>query len=344
MKWDILKKKDRNRWLSLITLLLNMKKYILSICVIYFLITLCVCPNTTATVPVIDHAKILNSKGYPTDTTEQIIEATKSKSYFIRYVALILLTERTGKQAIPKLKEALNDSEIKVRWHAAHLLGTLNDNSGLERMRKDYEEFAPKDSNDVPTDPNTADPNEKRRQEAGKNINTRYALNVAKVLAELGDLRGYELAARMAFAGPRTYIRMEAVRAMAEIAKIDKKVLSAEKKYPETILTALVELEKDPRFFMFLVSSVENIGGGIAVRVLERAIASPHQSEETRRIAEARLNRVRAKIKADEKKTKIKEVVEARGRPGGKTEKSAKGKQTGQIILFEESTVFFRAV
>jgi HEAT repeat protein len=67
-----------------------------------------------------DRAKQLQAKGYKTDTPEQIIEATKSKSYFIRHIALELLTQRTGEKAISTLKEALNDPRIEVRWRAAH--------------------------------------------------------------------------------------------------------------------------------------------------------------------------------------------------------------------------------
>lgn len=81
--------------------------------------------------------KTLQRKGFSTDTPGQIIEAAKSESYFVRYIALRLLTDRTG-------KEALNDPHVKVRWTAAHLLGTLGDKSGSECMQLDFAELVPR--------------------------------------------------------------------------------------------------------------------------------------------------------------------------------------------------------
>jgi len=283
-------------------ILLNMKKYILAICVIYFLITLCVCPNTTASVPVIDHAKILNSKGYPTDTTEQIIEATKSKSYFIRYVALILLTERTGKKAIPELRKGLNDERMEVRWRAAHLLGTLGDKVGLERMREDLKHYAPNSGASITPDPNVQD--QMRESEQKKNLRLYYGLHAAKVLAELNDRRGYELAVRMALTGEWAAQRSEAIRVLVEIAKTEKETLAKEKIDPVSDLCAIAQFEKVRSVFRTLTSSVEELGRDSAVQILETAINSPHQSELMRNVAKRRLERVRAKMKAAENKPK----------------------------------------
>ena len=89
-----------------------------------------------------------------------------------------LLAERDGEKAIPVLKKALADPSPKARWTAADMLGTLNDASGLEQMKKDLKTFS-------------AD---------GKRLE--HALEVAKVLAELGDISGYELAADSAESRP----------------------------------------------------------------------------------------------------------------------------------------------
>jgi len=175
-----------------------------------------------------DRAKQLQKKGYPTDTVEQIIEATKSESYYVRNIALELLTQRAGKQAIPTLKEALNDERIEVRWRAAHWLGTLGDKSGLEQMRQDLKELAPHDGVPPPPDPNVTDPCEIKQREGKRNLHIYYALDVARVLAELGDRQGYELAARMALAGPWVAQRYRAVSALVEMAKTDKAILQAE--------------------------------------------------------------------------------------------------------------------
>jgi hypothetical protein len=252
--------------------------------------------------PHLDIERLLREElGIYTDTTEQILQATKSENYFVRLCALELLRDRIGTKAIPTLKEALDDQEMEVRWRAAHLLGTLDDKSGLERMRKDLAEFAPDNGAPVPPDPNVTDPNQIRKREDKRNYRLYNALNAACVLAELGDRRGYELAARMALEGAWAGQRQKAVQVLVEIAKVDDKILAAEGKDPVIVLCAVAEFEKDRTVFGKLTSSVGELRGDIAARVLEKAISSRYQSELMRNAAKISLERVRAKIKAAER-------------------------------------------
>jgi len=253
----------------------------------------------------LDTEKLLREElGIYTDTTEQILQATKSENYFVRLCALELLKDRIGTKAIPTLKEALDDQRMEVRWRAAHLLGTLDDKSGLERMRQDLMEFAPDNGAPVPLDPNVTDPNEIKEIEGKRNLRLSYALDAATVLAELGDRRGYELAVRMAFEGVWAVQRQKVVQVLVEIAKCDEKILAAEGKDPVIVLCAMAESEKDRTVFRKLTGSVEELRGDIAARVLEKAISSPHQSELMRNAAKRKLKRVRAKMKAAENKPK----------------------------------------
>jgi hypothetical protein len=253
----------------------------------------------------LDIEKLLREElGIYTDTTEQILQATKNEGYFVRYCALELLKDRIGTKAIPTLKEALDDQRMEVRWRAAHLLGTLDDKSGLERMRQDLMEFAPNNGALVPLDPNVTDPNEIKEIESKRNLRLSYALDAATVLAELGDRRGYELAVRMALEGALAVQRKKAVQVLVEIAKGDEKILATEGKDPVILLCAVAEFEKDRTVFRKLTRSAEELRGDLAVKVLEKAINSRHQSELMRNVAKIRLERVRAKIKAAENKAK----------------------------------------
>lgn len=245
-----------------------------------------------------DKKVILEHYGYSTNTPEQIIEATKSENYVVRLTALELLTQQTGEKAIPILKEFLNDPEFEVRWRAAHLLGTLDDKGGLERMRQDLKEFAPKNGAPVPPDPNVVDPNEIKERKGKRNLRLYNALRAAKVLAELGDRRGYELAARMALEGSWRLQRYEAIFTLIQIAKAGETALRAEGLDPVFILCAVAESEKDNHVIYLLTNQVrENLDDDAAIRILEIAKDSANISEEARSVARSHLDKVKARIK-----------------------------------------------
>jgi len=241
-----------------------------------------------------DPAKNLQQLGYPTDTLQQILTATKSRNYFVRHQALEVLSKRIGKEAIHTLRLFLTDPEIEVRCRTAHLLGTLGDKSGLEQMRQDLVRYAPQNGAPLVVDPNT-DQRTIQQQEAKRNFNLRKALKVAKVLAELGDRRGYELAVRMALEGPLDAQRYSAVEVLMEIVKTDKAILQAEGIDPFSTLCEMAAYEKSRIVFLILVNSVQKLDVDIAVPVLTIAKDNPNQTGQTRRAAERILSRIEKK-------------------------------------------------
>ena len=240
----------------------------------------------------------LQRKGFSTDTPAQIIEATKSESYFVRYIALCLLTDRTGKEAVATLKEALNDPHVKVRLNAAHLLGTLGDKSGSERMKLDFAELVPRNGATEPADPNIAEDTKALEQwQRHRRYRIKQALQVAKVLAELGDRSGYELAAREGLLSIRATSRSFSAEVLAEIAKTDEAILSAEGKDPVTVLCVMAESEEQVYVFQRIMTSANRLGGRLGVRILEKAKDNPHQADKEIRAVRRTLDYLKEKMK-----------------------------------------------
>ena len=286
-------------------LLISERKSLLALYVLYFLVFGFIDSTAQAWAPVSEVERmLLKQRGYPTDTVEQILEATKAESYFVRYAAIHLLTERIGEGAIPVLKQALSDpEEICVRWRAAHLLGILGDKSGLKQMRVDFEKLKAELALPFPDDPNMT-PDDRERTENRRNIALHDALDVAKVLVELGDRRGYELAAKAAFEGMWELHKAKAIYVLAEIAKADKKILQAEGIDPVSTLCTIAETEKSPYVFGKIIYSARKLDYDTAVHILEKAKDSPNQSQEKRQEARQILNWLKAKKRAAEIKLK----------------------------------------
>ena len=240
---------------------------------------------------VVDPAMILERLGHPTDTIDQILVATKSENYVVRHLALEVLTERIGKEAISTLKVSLGDPHVRVRCRSAHLLGKLRDKSGLSQMQKDLKELAPYNGAPLPLDPN-AIPEPRKKRKGGRNYYVGEALIVARVLAELGDRSGYELAARMARQGPLAVLQKDAALALAEMAKTDQQTLAAEGVDPVSLLCEMAASERRETVFGALVSSVQNLPADTAVRILKTAQSSADQSALNRRVAEMAINRI----------------------------------------------------
>ena len=146
-----------------------------------------------------------------------------------------LLAERKGAEAIPTLRESLQDADPKVRWSAAHLLGTLGETSGVDQMKTDLETFS-SDESDL-----------------------EHALEVAKVLAELGDCSGYELAANLAVNGATHGQRWRAGVALAHLANIDKASLNALDKDPVAVLKTMAAEETHEGVFFVFIDQVHKI-------------------------------------------------------------------------------------
>ncbi|MBT4724215.1 MAG: alpha/beta fold hydrolase [Planctomycetaceae bacterium] len=146
-----------------------------------------------------------------------------------------LLTQREGAEAIPILKQALVDTNPKVRWAAADLLGTLNDQSGIEQMRKDLKTFS--------TGPKHLE----------------HALEVAKVLATMGDVSGYELAADLATSGSSQGQRWRAAVVLAHIANTDRDILQTMGRNPVAVLKTMADHEKHEGVFFVFIDQVHKI-------------------------------------------------------------------------------------
>ena len=244
----------------------------------------------------------LQQSGYQTNTTEGIIAAVKSKSSFERHIALELLTIRNPQEAVTILKQSLDDKAITVRCASAHLLGVLNDKSGLERMQKDFEELVPKE--EEPNDPNILRDKREMEQWTRKH---RYrittALEIGKVLAELGDFRAYDLAAKEGLTSEHElgYLRLRAAETLGEMGKKDFSELKIQGKDPIEILCKMAETEKERAIFTRVRTAANGIGGKAEVQILEKAVTNPHQAEEDIRIAGGILNRAKWKMQANKR-------------------------------------------
>lgn len=254
--------------------------------------------------PAPDRAKQLQAKGYPSDSLEQVLKAAKSEDYIVRYVALGLYAQRAGQdKAISKLKEALSDPKVEVRWHAAHWLGRLGSKSGLEQMQQDFKKLTIDSTDLMHSGSNTVkEPSAMEQCEGKNNCNLDNALDVARVLAELGDRRGYRLAVRMALESNLSEQRYRAVTALVEIAKTDNTILKVEDIKPVSMLCTVAKVERNVDVFYKLVNLVtetwklKNLNGDIAIQILETAKDSSNQSKGTLSIARGYYDLIKAKM------------------------------------------------
>jgi len=181
--------------------------------------------------------------------------------------ALGLLAERKGKEAIPELKKALDDPSQEKRWVAAHHLGLLGDRSGLARMKQDLKSLAPDQRTPLPSD-------------GQGHARLVMALEVARVLAELGDGTGYALASQLATKGASGH-RWRAAEVLAYVANLDNDVLSAGDMDPIGILKTMAATEKDNDEFFVYLDRVHKILRDRSEMIAVFAIAkdSKHQTE-----------------------------------------------------------------
>ncbi len=250
-----------------------------------------------------DLEKYIQKCGYSTDTLEQMIEATKDLNFFTRRVAVNLLAQKAGKRAIPTLKKCLDDPEVRVRWVVAHCLGNMGDKSGLEQMQKDFEMLTPNNGASFVPDPNITDPEEIDSLRWRRKGRLMDALPVARVLAELGDRRGYHLAAKIALEEHCFGIGYLPISVLAEIAKTDKAKLRSEGLEPVFVLKAIAESETDEGVFSTILNyAAIKLPEDIGIEILEAIVNSPIQSERRRFYATRRLDKIRKGQRDDLKK------------------------------------------
>lgn len=149
--------------------------------------------------------------------------------------SLGLLAERDGGKAIPVLRKSLADPNSKVRLAAADMLVTLKDDSGLDPMRKDLRTFSSREDK------------------------LEHALEVARILGQMEDISGYELAARLATDGLDSGHRWRAAVVLAHLANVDQSKLKSAGIDPVGVLKAMAADEKDEGVFFVLVNQVHKI-------------------------------------------------------------------------------------
>jgi hypothetical protein len=216
----------------------------------------------------------LRHYGYSSRSTKDLALAYKSNITYIRLLAVDLLIERGGREAIPILRSALRDVEFMIRWRAAHWLGTQGDKSGLETMRWDMYAF----SRAVDRQPPPFDPNWPSHSDdvilrgSSKDLQLSYAAMAATVMAELGDPCGYSVAVKAAKEGELRTARSEAVKCLVEIATFGKDCLKAGGMDPVSELSAVAEAEQDDLVVMELLASVRTLlDADTALQILRHA-------------------------------------------------------------------------
>lgn len=232
---------------------------------------------------------ILKDAGYQVGTTEQIQDAARNGSAAsIRWSALYLLTHRLREGAVPILVDGLKDSDVYVRAHAAELLGALGRKDGIPVLRRDLAHLAPQ--NGAP-DPNLQElkGGELRRATGARNTRLIRALEVARVLAELGDPSGLELSARLALESDQALFRKQAIQTLIRLAKYDRAILVNQSIDPTSVLVAIAESESQATVLRALMSGSAELELSGARPILQKLAASPHLSAEDREAARRRL-------------------------------------------------------
>ena len=220
----------------------------------------------------------LKDRGYPCETIEGIHAALESPDYSVRRLAVDLLVKRQGQAAIGKLGQLLNDVHIQVRATAASLLGKLSNDTGLLPMRRDLQQLMPS---------RIAHYDQSLLERIG-DANVADAMDVARVLAELGDPRGYKLAGLTALKGRLEAQRYRAVHVLVEIADLDQDLLTSQALDPLRILEVMAADEESNVVLHQILTAIggrelDVISTG---RIVQAVIGSEHASARVRGMAQ----------------------------------------------------------
>lgn len=172
---------------------------------------------------------------FPWDTRQAAYRSMNDTFDYHFHGRLGLLAERDGAKAIPVLKNSLVDPDPQVRWAAADMLAILNDASGLDAMKRDFKAFSFQ-----------ADDLE-------------HALEVARVLAQLGDVSGYELAADLAANGTTHGQRWRAVVVLAHLSNMDDTKVKSDGFDPIGVLKTMAAEEKHEGVFFVFIDQLHKI-------------------------------------------------------------------------------------
>lgn len=246
---------------------------------------------------VLDYEIRLREKGYDPANLEAVKKAMSDPGYPTRNCAVRLITARVGKDAFPILTKALDDPSQMVRCSAATLLAVLGDDGGLNRMRKDLIDSTPKKS-DAEIDKSVdMDELQKREAKRQRRLHLKDALAAAKVLAEFGDRRGYDLAVEVVMGNEYAIRKAEAVQILSYISNSDLEVLKSENRDPDSVLVAMAETAHDGVVATTLsASALAHRRPDVGVRILETLSKTSQLSESQRNDAERSLRFLKQKI------------------------------------------------
>ena len=172
---------------------------------------------------------------FPWDTRQAAYRSMNDTLDYHFHGRLGLLAERDGAEAIPVLKKSLVDPDPKVRWAAADMLATLKDASGLDMMIKDLRAFS------------------------SQAEQLEHSLEVARVLAQLGDISGYELAADLAANGTTHGQRWRAAVVLAHLANLDDTTVTSEGFDPLGVLKTMAADEEHKGVFFVFIDQLHKI-------------------------------------------------------------------------------------
>lgn len=230
-----------------------------------------------------DWAGYLERTNFDTSTNEGLMWALKASSDWARLCALHLLTERKAPQLTELLKEALDGDRLNIRIAAAHMLYTLGDRSGLSRMREDFKTLY--FLNGI-TEPDELDRKlgvdriRRRRKRPKRGPQIFYILQIAQVLAEMGDASGYEVAAQLGIKDAWDHNRLRAAKVLFEIAEANIPVSPIFNPDPVAVLSAAAKCERMREVYRYIVKRATKTLTNDAIRILTAAMENPHQSEE----------------------------------------------------------------
>jgi len=246
---------------------------------------------------VLDYEIRLREKGFDPADMEAVKKATSDPSYPIRNYAIRLLAARKGKEALPVLTKALDDPSQMVRCSAATLLAVFGDKGGLNRMHKDLVDFTPKESVADINQSTDMDDRQKLEAKRQRRLQLKDAIAAAKVLAEFGDHRVYDLAVQVIMSDESAIRKAEAVEILSFISNSNLEVLRAENHDPDAVLLALAETAHEGVVVTTLSgSALIHRRPDVGMRILETLSRAPQASEDQRKDVERSLKYLKQKI------------------------------------------------
>jgi hypothetical protein len=230
---------------------------------------------------------ILERRGYSVQSFEGLCSVMDSQSFYDRKVAIQLLGLCYPQQSIPVFKTRLSDPHITVRIMAAHYLGVQGDKTGLDQMRKDFDQF-------LQSGTKSADPKQPSSKALpGENLNGQqlgWCLDVANVLAELGDNQGFELAAATLLKSSFAASRSRAVKVLAQITLNRDKQKTPDTNDPIPILCQAVEKEDRSTVYRDILQETKCLKPEVYRQVLQIAITNTKQADREIGFAKSRLS------------------------------------------------------